>query len=749
MKGSSRRSTLKLSRASQACIEPLEHRCLLSSTPSGFTPAQIAQAYGFRDGNGNALIKFGNISGDGTGQTIAIINAYDNPNLVSSNATNFSTSDLFKFDTQFGLPNNSTFFRKVNQTGGTTYPMQSPAGTGDTSSFAGEADLDVEWAHAIAPGANILLVEASTSSLTDLIGNPELQVGGAVDFARHAAGVSVVSTSFGVPEFDDPSVNGSETSYDQYFTTPANHSNVTFLAATGDSSNSGLYPAFSPNVVAVGDTSLTLTGNAYGSEVGFSKSGGGTSSFEAKPSYQSGITGTKRMIPDVAFDGDPNTSVPVYDSFDPQGPWIKFGGTSFATPAWAGLLAITNQGLASQSKAPLDGVSQTLPKLYSLSSSDFHDITSGNNGHQAAAGYDLVTGRGTPIANKLVPDLAGIVVSSSGGSITGTVFNDTNGNGVKDSGDAGITGWTVYNDANNNAQLDSGELRTLTDANGNYTFSSLSAGNYKIRELLPATGWKQTSPANGFGWTIALSNNQNQTAKNFGAQSTAVVISTGGSIAGTIFNDANGNGSDDSGELGLSGWLVYNDSNNNGKFDSGELNTTTTNDSGAYTFSNLAAGNYKIRMMLVSGFKQTTPSNGFGYTISLTKNQLLTGKNFGAEASGVSPSPPPPPTGATITGTVFNDANNDKKLDNGEAGLVGWTVYLDLNNSGALTAADPRAITNGSGGYSFTDLKAGNYIVRAIRPAGWNQTTPANGLGQHISVATNQTVAGILFGELA
>src|ERR1019366_1487213 len=158
------------------------------------------------------------------------------------------------------------------------------------------------------------------------------------------------------------------------------------------------------------------------------------------------------------------------------------GGTSCSTPVWSALIAIADQGRATLSQGPLDGPSQTLPMLYGLSSSDFHDITTQNNGTQSLpVGYDLVTGRGTPIANKLVPNLAGFTTTGATGSISGTIFNDANGNGKQDSGETGISGWIVYNDANNNGKLDIGELSTTTDTSGAYTFPGLAAGKYKIR----------------------------------------------------------------------------------------------------------------------------------------------------------------------------------------------------------------------------------------------------------------------------
>src|SRR5580704_3083669 len=135
MRRSNRKSSARLHQTAQNCVEPLEQRCMLSSSPSGFTPAQIVNAYGIN------AIQFGSVVGNGAGQTIAIVNAYDNPDLVDSTSPNFASSDLAKFDAQFGLPNPPSFL-KVNETGGTSYPATSPPGTGTTASWAGEADLD-------------------------------------------------------------------------------------------------------------------------------------------------------------------------------------------------------------------------------------------------------------------------------------------------------------------------------------------------------------------------------------------------------------------------------------------------------------------------------------------------------------------------------------------------------------------------------------------------------------------------------
>ena len=205
--------------------------------------------------------------------------------------------------------------------------------------------------------------------------------------------------SFGFPE----SANDPTTIPD--FSTP----NVTFVASAGDGSVPADYPGFLPNVVAVGGTSLTLNGSGYGGEVAWSSGGGGQSSYETEPSFQNAVqTSGFRQAPDVSWDADPNTGVNVYDSYNGPyntGSWYVYGGTSLGAPSWAGLIAIADQLRASKSLGPLTS-STALKTLYSLPVADFHDINGGNNGISAAAGYDQATGLGTPIANKLVPDLA-------------------------------------------------------------------------------------------------------------------------------------------------------------------------------------------------------------------------------------------------------------------------------------------------------------------------------------------------------
>ena len=345
--------------------------------PTGFTPAQIRHAYGLDQ------ISFGGTPADGRGTTIAIVTAYDSPNIAA---------DLATFNATFGIPAPPSF-EKVNQTGGKTLPAFN-------ASWSTETCLDVQWAHASAPGASILLVEAKSNATADMLA--------AVKYARSAPGVVAVSMSWGQGEY------AGETADDVTFTTPAGHPPVSFFAASGDRGAPGIYPAMSPNVVAIGGTSLTLGKGGVAVESAWGRSGGGVSAYEARPLYQAGVvmqTTKKRATPDVALVSDPATGLAVCDSKanGAKTPWMAYGGTSIATPQWAGIAAIVAQGRALRGAAPLDGRKELLPALYSLPAADFRDIVSGSsNGTPrlaAGPGYDLVTGRGSPVAEALVRDL--------------------------------------------------------------------------------------------------------------------------------------------------------------------------------------------------------------------------------------------------------------------------------------------------------------------------------------------------------
>jgi subtilase family serine protease len=357
----------------------------------GLTPAQIRRAYGFDQ-----------IYNQGEGQTIAVVNAFDHPSIEQ---------DLATFNKQFGLPQLpacSTLpspvpcFQKVFASG-------SNPGTNDPNYgfWALEAALDVEWAHAIAPKATIILVEVASTgepngaTLDDLLGG--------VDVALNYA--NVISMSWGGGEFSTEQADE-----DGHFVKP----NVTFFASAGDAGHGVSYPAASPLVMSVGGTRLNIdpSGN-YLSEKAWAGSGGGLSADESEPIYQIAYPVPNdlhhlRGTPDVAFDAAPATGVAVYDSVPYSGSsgWLQVGGTSIGPPQWSGLVAIANSWRANIGKPALTG---SLGGLYDAAQdrdgdAAFHDVSHGKDGNcglvcKAKPGYDYVTGLGTPKADLLIPAL--------------------------------------------------------------------------------------------------------------------------------------------------------------------------------------------------------------------------------------------------------------------------------------------------------------------------------------------------------
>ena len=320
-----------------------------NTTPQGLSPQVVQSAYNLP-------------ASGGAGTVVAIVDAYDNPN---------AEADLGTFSSQFGLPTcttaNGCFLK---------HKMASKVST--NSGWVLEESMDVQWAHALAPNAKILLVEAKSSRLSDLLS--------AVNYAKTYPHVVSVSMSWGSSEF-----SGAQ-SYDSYFT----QSGVTFYASSGDSGTGVQWPAVSANVVGVGGTTLTFSGS-LASESAWSGSGGGISKYVTEPAFQSALVTTSnnmRGVPDISFDADPNSGVSVYDSYGYSGQkgWFVVGGTSLGSPSWAAINAL--------------GQSANNTKLYqdalTTYTTDFRDVVNGTNGTcgivcSATAGYDFVTGLGSPL----------------------------------------------------------------------------------------------------------------------------------------------------------------------------------------------------------------------------------------------------------------------------------------------------------------------------------------------------------------
>jgi subtilase family serine protease len=324
------------------------------TAPKGYNPPDLESAYALPSATG------------GAGQTVAIVDAYDDPN---------AESDLAVYRAQFSLPpctSANGCFRKV-ALDGSTKKFPRPNG-----SWAQEISLDLDMVSAVCPNCHILLVEASNASLSNLT---------AAVAEAAALGTTEISNSYGGPEFSG------ETAFDATFDHPA----IAITASSGDSGFGTVYPSSSQFVTAVGGTSLVHASNARGwAETAWSGAGGGCSAYESQPAWQAtnaNVTSVcgRRAVADVSGVADPNTGVSVYDTFAFQGSsgWLVFGGTSVAAPIVASVFALAGGVTASSASYP-----------YGHTSSLF-DVVSGSNGScgtllcQAGAGWDGPTGLGT------------------------------------------------------------------------------------------------------------------------------------------------------------------------------------------------------------------------------------------------------------------------------------------------------------------------------------------------------------------
>ena len=293
-------------------------------------------------------------------------------------------------------------------------------------------------------------------------------------------------------------------------------------------------------------------------------------------------------------------------------------------------------------------------------------------------------------------------------AISGQKFNDMDGDGIKDAGEPGLIGWTIQLDLGANGTVDA---TAITDASGNYSFANLGPGTYRIREVQQAT-WTQTTanPAD-----IAAVGGTNVSGVDFGNTQAL-------SISGQKFNDLDGDGIKDLGEMGLLGWTIQLDAGADGSVDA----TTTTDAAGNYTFTNIAPGLYRIREVQQALWTQTTANPADVLAVS---GQNITGVDFGNFQL------------ISISGQKFNDLDGDGIQDAGEPGLGNWTIQLDLGANGTV---DATTTTDASGNYSFTNLGPGVYRVREVQQAGWVQTTanPAD-----VTAVSGQLVVGLNFGN--
>jgi subtilase family serine protease len=385
---------------------PVQDACPVQAkaiSPACITPHGLSVAYGI-----DPLIQKGFT---GKGQTIVDITSFDSPNLQNN---------LKVFDQTFNLPPADVqVISPLNE------PISDPHQ--DKQTWAQGTEREVEVLHAIAPGAKIVILESPVAETEGTVGLPEfLQL---LQYAiDHQLG-NVVSLRWDVSELTLQDAPGKQTiqQWNDLFQKGTTNNHITYFATSGSSGATDYaddthighvpivsFPADSPWVTSVGGTNLNLTPtDSIVSETAWSGSGGGFSSLNQMPSYQTLLPAqtqqqfnNQRGIPDVAADDDPLTGLAVYV----DGQWQLAGGNT-NVPIWTALGAIANQ----MAGHPLGFIN---PGLYKLANSatypqDFYDITEGNNtnlqanvkGYSAAQGWDPVTGLGTPNAQNLIPDL--------------------------------------------------------------------------------------------------------------------------------------------------------------------------------------------------------------------------------------------------------------------------------------------------------------------------------------------------------
>jgi hypothetical protein len=298
-------------------------------------------------------------------------------------------------------------------------------------------------------------------------------------------------------------------------------------------------------------------------------------------------------------------------------------------------------------------------------------------------------------------------LSYTTGSISGIVFNDLNSNGVKDAGESGIANWKIRLAG---FALDS----ALTNANGNYSFSDVAAGNYTVSEVLPS-GWKQTFPSSPGTHSVTVAEGQKVTGKDFGNF-------LNGSISGKIFNDVNGNGTLEAGETGMQDWLVRLKKNNI------VVDSTLSDVDGDYAFTNLNAGTYEVVEKQISGWLQITPD----YTpFVITGGTVFADIDFGNFQTGM------------ISGLKFYDANNNGSKEANENGIANWKIRL--KNTGTQLQVDS-ALTDGYGNYQFSISIPGEYEISEEQQSGWTQTSPQS--GTHVrNMLSGSNFTGVNFGN--
>jgi hypothetical protein len=304
--------------------------------------------------------------------------------------------------------------------------------------------------------------------------------------------------------------------------------------------------------------------------------------------------------------------------------------------------------------------------------------------------------------------------SQTPGSIQGVCFDDTDGDGVVDTGEPPLAGRTVFLDADADGALDAGEVSVTSGADGAFAFNDLTPGAYRVAQVRPA-GWLLTAPAAGY-YDVNLAEGQSAAGRDFANFQPGI-------ISGVKFHDLNANGVKDAGEPALAGWTIFIDADRDGVLDASEQSLVTAQD-GAFAFTGIGPGMVLVGELPQAGWQRTTPE---------ALHRVRSGYTAVADVGNVQL--------ASISGIKYNDLDGDGQRDPGEPGLAGWTIFLDRDADGALDPDETSTTTDADGRYSFTGLLPGAYTVAEVQQAGWTQTSPVStvpGSGSGVSTTGSQ-----------
>jgi hypothetical protein len=337
----------------------------------------------------------------------------------------------------------------------------------------------------------------------------------------------------------------------------------------------------------------------------------------------------------------------------------------------------------------------------------------GPRGSSTGGGITVVTGSSAVLTNSIVSadkaagsfnDISGAVTIASSKfnliGVGGGLINGMNGNKV------GVT---------------------------NPKLSALGTNGGPTKTMVPLAGSSAIDAGSNALVPSGVTKDQRGFARISGASVDIGAVEYGnGVISGTVYNDVNGDGVHQSGELPMSGWQLYIDLNSDAKLDAGDP-TATTDANGNYKFTGLTAGTYVLFEVVKPNYRVSMPT-GAAYTVTLKAGGSATGRLFENTLK------------ALIGGTVFNDANGNKIKDSTEQGLSGWRVYIDTNNDGVWESTEPSVLTDSNGNWAFTDLAPGTYVIRIVQHSGFARTTPSSG-SFTIKAGLGGYNSGYLFGE--